>query len=275
MNNVRAKKALGQHFLTNLSAAQSIGESILPWKGIPVLEIGPGMGVLTQVLLDLDFELYLLEIDHESVEYLQKNFPYFADGRCLTEGDVLHLPEEKLIPEKPDTPFVMIGNYPYNISSQIFFRLLDLRDRVSCCAGMLQKEVAERLCASPGGRDYGILTVLLRCWYDAEYLFTVSELDFDPPPKVKGGVLRLVRNQRTSLPCNEALFKKVVKTAFGQRRKTLRNALKSLFGDSYDYSLPIFSLRAERLDVEEYIWLTQEYEKLLQEDCVKEESTKE
>ncbi len=264
MNKVRAKKALGQHFLTNQAAAQSIGESILPWKGTPVLEIGPGMGMLTQVLLNLDFELYLLEIDHESVEYLRENFPYFSDGRHITEGDVLHLPEQELIPGKADTPFIMIGNYPYNISSQIFFRLLDLRDRVPCCAGMLQKEVAERLCASPGGRDYGILTVLLRCWYDAEYLFTVSELDFDPPPKVKGGVLRLTRNNRTSLPCDEALFKMVVKTAFGQRRKTLLNALKKMFVEAYDFSPHIFSLHAERLDVEEYIWLTQEYEKLLQ-----------
>lgn len=265
MNKVRAKKALGQHFLTNQAVAQQIGESILPWKELPVLEIGPGMGMLTQVLLNLQCNLYLLEIDHESVEYLQKNFPAFASGERITEGDVLRLPEEQLIPEQPDTPFVMIGNYPYNISSQIFFRVLELRDRIPCCAGMLQKEVAERLTAPPGGRDYGILSVLLRCWYDCEYLFTVSELDFDPPPKVKGGVLRLVRNQRTSLPCDEALFKKVIKTAFGQRRKTLRNALRTLFGDNYDYSASsLFTLRAERLDVEEYIWLTQEYEKILQ-----------
>ncbi len=264
MNKVRAKKALGQHFLTNRSAAHAIAESVLPWQHLPILEIGPGMGMLTQELLDLNLDVYLLEIDTESVDYLKSNFSQFASGERITEGDVLKLPEEQLIPGQPQASFVMIGNYPYNISSQIFFRLLQLRDRVPCCAGMLQKEVAERLTAPPGGRDYGILSVLLRCWYDCEYLFTVSELDFDPPPKVKGGVLRLVRNDRRELPVDEGLFKKVVKAAFSQRRKTLRNSLRTLFPEGYDFSDPIFSLRAERLDVEDFIRLTEDYIKTLQ-----------
>ncbi len=264
MNPVKAKKHLGQHFLTNHQAALDIAKSILPWKDLPVLEIGPGMGILTQKLIDLDLDVYALELDSESVEYLKKNFPLFSSGQRLTEGDILRIPEEGLIPNHPNTSFVMIGNYPYNISSQIFFRVIELRDRIPCCAGMLQKEVAERLTAPPGGRDYGILSVLLRCWYNCEYLFTVSELDFSPPPKVKGGVLRIVRNDRKELPCSEELFKKIVKTAFGQRRKTLRNALKKLFGEEYDFSSnPIYTLRAERLDVEDYIWLTLEYENII------------
>ena len=265
MSKVRAKKALGQHFLTNPSVARAIAESVLSWRDIPILEIGPGMGMLTKELLDLGLEVYALEIDTESVDYLQRNFSWFAHGEHLTEGDVLKLPADELIPGQPQTPFVLIGNYPYNISSQIFFRLLELRDRVPCCAGMLQKEVAERLTAPPGGRDYGILSVLLRCWYHCEYLFTVSELDFDPPPKVKGGVLRLVRNDRKELPVDEEIFKKVVKAAFSQRRKTLRNSLRTLFPEGYDFSDPIFTLRAERLDVEDYIRLTQDYIKTLSE----------
>lgn len=259
MNKVRAKKNLGQHFLTNRDAARSIAESVQEWSHLPILEVGPGMGMLTQELLDLGYQVQALEIDTESVDYLQRYFPYFKGGAHITHGDILKMPESELIPDQPDTPFVLIGNYPYNISSQIFFRLLELRDRVPCCAGMLQKEVAERLTAAPGGRDYGILSVLLRCWYHCEYLFTVSELDFDPPPKVKGGVLRLTRNERRELPVDEALFKQVVKAAFSQRRKTLRNALKAFFPEGYVFEEPIYNLRAEKLDVEDFIAITQAY----------------
>ena len=162
----------------------------------------------------------------------------------------------------PDGAFSLIGNYPYNISSQIFFRLLDYRERIPCCAGMLQREVARRLASPPGNKDYGILSVLLQAWYDVEYLFTVDEHVFNPPPKVKSGVIRLVRNERTELGCSESLFKQVVKTGFNQRRKTLRNSLKALFGSDYDYSAPIFGQRPEQLGVEEFISLTLRLEEL-------------
>lgn len=257
---VRAKKQLGQHFLTNLDAADRIAASINEYLHTPVLEVGPGMGVLSEALLRRGHNLQVIEIDTESVEYLQQHFAYFQGGAHITTGDILHHPAEQLIPDHPSSPFVLIGNYPYNISSQIFFRVLELRNRIPCVAGMLQKEVAERLCADPGGRDYGILTVLLRAWYDAEYLFTVDKNDFYPAPKVHGGVLKLVRNRREALPVDETLFKQVVKAAFSQRRKTLRNSLRQMFGEAFDFTQStLFTRRAETLDVEDYFTLCRMY----------------
>ena len=250
MQQVKAKKALGQHFLTDLSIAERIAE-------LPVLEIGPGMGVLTQFLLAGGYDTRVIELDAESVAYLHEHFPQL-EGRII-QGDFLRIPVEEYM---PDGAFSLIGNYPYNISSQIFFRLLDYRERIPCCAGMLQREVARRLASPPGNKDYGILSVLLQAWYDVEYLFTVDEHVFNPPPKVKSGVIRLVRNECTELGCSESLFKQVVKTGFNQRRKTLRNSLRALFGSDYDYSDPIFAQRPEQLGVEEFISLTLRLEEL-------------
>lgn len=258
LKRVRAKKALGQHFLTDPLIAERIADTIPEcYRTIPVLEIGPGMGILTQSLAELCPDLYLLEIDPESIDYLRVAFPsLYAEGR-IVKGDILRCPDAELIPGKPDAPFVMTGNYPYNISGRLFFKLYEWHHRVPCCTGMLQKEVAERLTAAPGSRTYGILSVLLRVWYNAEYLFTVDKSDFNPPPKVHGGVLRLTRNERQTLECDEALLVRVVKTAFNQRRKTLRNALRSLFPDDFDFSSePLFTLRAEQLDVADFIRLT-------------------
>ena len=261
MQPVRAKKQFGQHFLTDTSAAQRIADLIAPYKGVPVLEIGPGTGVLTAPLLDAGHDLYVIDIDRESIAYLHTAFPTLSAQGRIVEGDFLRLAPADFIPGKPDTPLVIIGNYPYNISSQIFFRVWEQWERVVCACGMLQKEVAQRLCAPPGGRDYGILSVLLQLRYSARYVFTVPNTQFAPPPKVDGGVLMLTRNERTALPCDTDNFKRVVKTAFGQRRKTLRNALMSLFGKDYNYEAdPIFKLRAERLSPDDFIYLTQRYE---------------
>ena len=257
MQQVKAKKALGQHFLTDLSIAERIADTLRPYQQLPVLEIGPGMGVLTQFLLAGGYDTRVIELDAESVAYLHEHFPQL-EGRII-QGDFLRIPVEEYM---PDGAFSLIGNYPYNISSQIFFRLLDYRERIPCCAGMLQREVAKRLASPPGNKDYGILSVLLQAWYDVEYLFTVDEHVFNPPPKVKSGVIRLVRNERTELGCSESLFKQVVKTGFNQRRKTLRNSLRALFGSDYDYSDPIFAQRPEQLGVEEFISLTLRLEAL-------------
>ena len=251
MRLVKPKKALGQHFLKDLQIARQIAEILDAYKGMPVLEIGPGMGVLTQFLLDAGHDLTVVELDRESVAYLEKNFPRL-EGRILAE-DFLRLDLSKIF----SSPFCVIGNYPYNISSQIFFRVLDYKDSVPCCSGMIQREVALRLASPPGKKDYGILSVLLQAWYNIEYLFTVSENVFDPPPKVKSAVIRMTRNERKSLGCDEALFKRVVKTSFNQRRKTLRNSMKPLLGKEFPhYSLPIFDKRPEQLSVEDFIELT-------------------
>ena len=263
MQPVKAKKALGQHFLTNLSAAERIAHLIDSYVGTPVLEIGPGTGVLTEPLMRNGHDLYALDIDTESVAFLKQRFPELYRAGRIIEGNFLRIPADEFIPGRPHSPLVIIGNYPYNISSQIFFRVLEERDRVVCACGMLQKEVAQRLCAPPGGRDYGILSVLLQLWYDCRYVFTVSHTDFAPPPKVDGGVLLLTRNERTQIPCAEANLKRLVKTAFGQRRKTLRNALMSLFGKEFNYdAYPVFKLRAERLSPQDFIRLTLLYESL-------------
>ena len=246
-----AKKALGQHFLKDLQIAQRIADTLSDYKDLPVLEIGPGMGVLTQYLLEAGHDLTVVELDMESVDYLEQNFPAL-EGRILAE-DFLRLDLSKLFPGQ----FCVIGNYPYNISSQIFFKVLDFKEHVPCCSGMIQKEVAERLAAGPGSKTYGILSVLLQAWYTVEYLFTVSEFVFDPPPKVKSAVIRMVRNDRKELGCDEKLFKTVVKTSFNQRRKTLRNSMKPLLGkDCPDYALPVFDKRPEQLSVEQFVELT-------------------
>lgn len=259
MRLVRPKKALGQHFLKDLQIARRIAETLDAYKGTPVLEIGPGMGVLTQFLLEVGHDLTVVELDRESVAFLEKKFP-LLNGRILAE-DFLSLDLSKIFP----SPFCVIGNYPYNISSQIFFRVLDYKDSIPCCSGMIQREVALRLASPPGKKDYGILSVLLQAWYDIEYLFTVSEMVFDPPPKVKSAVIRMTRNSRKSLGCDEVLFKRVVKTVFNQRRKTLRNSIKPLLGKEFpQYSLSVFDKRPEQLSVEEFIDLTNLCEKYVQ-----------
>lgn len=290
---VRAKKALGQHFLTDQNIAKSIVAALqLPAAGgkavasegkvnaevasdpsvqltteqpakMKVLEIGPGMGVLSQYLLQRqDVDLRMIEIDDESVEYLESHFPQ-AHGRVIF-GDFLKLDIDDLFPEE----FHVIGNFPYNISSQIFFRIIDYRNRIPQTVCMIQKEVAERIAEKPGSKTYGILSVLLQAWYDIEYLFTVGSGAFAPPPKVQSAVIRLTRNGRTSLGCDENAFKNIVKTAFGQRRKTLRNSLKPIIAakatkEGWDTealtsftSEPVFELRPERLSVEDFIGLT-------------------
>lgn len=247
---VKPKKSLGQHFLTDLSIAERIAGTLDAYIGIPVVEVGPGMGVLTQFLIEKGHGLHVVELDEESVEYLHDNFPAL-DGRIIA-GDFLQLNLSDIY----NGQFCVIGNYPYNISSQIFFKVLDYRDQIVCCSGMLQKEVAERITSSPGSKAYGILSVLLQAWYDMEYLFTVNENVFNPPPKVKSGVIKLTRNKRTSLDCDENFFKTVVKTSFGQRRKTLRNSVRSLAANPSVLSDPIFNMRPEQLSVEEFVKLT-------------------
>lgn len=247
---VKPKKSLGQHFLTDLSIAERIAGTLDAYTGIPVVEVGPGMGVLTQFLIKKGHGLHVVELDEESVEYLHDNFPAL-DGRIIA-GDFLQLNLSDIY----NGQFCVIGNYPYNISSQIFFKVLDYRNQIVCCSGMLQKEVAERITSGPGSKAYGILSVLLQAWYDMEYLFTVNENVFNPPPKVKSGVIRLTRNKRTSLDCDENFFKTVVKTSFGQRRKTLRNSVRSLAANPSVLSDPIFNMRPEQLSVEEFVKLT-------------------
>ena len=254
MQQVRAKKFLGQHFLKDLSVAQRIAETISEGR---VLEIGPGMGVLTQYLLkNPNLQTTAIEIDRESVAYLKEWYPELH----LIEGDFLKLDLNVIY---PDGEFCVIGNYPYNISSQIFFKVLDNKDRIPVCSGMIQKEVAERIASKPGKKAYGILSVLLQAYYDIEYLFTVDEHVFNPPPKVKSAVIRMTRNNRQGLGCDEALFKNVVKTAFNQRRKQMRNSLMGIVGKENSLlNDPIFTKRPEQLSVEEFIALTKKIESL-------------
>ncbi|MDP4276958.1 MAG: 16S rRNA (adenine(1518)-N(6)/adenine(1519)-N(6))-dimethyltransferase RsmA [Bacteroidota bacterium] len=248
---VKPKKSLGQHFLTDLDVAARIACTLEAYKGVPVLEIGPGMGVLTQFLLKDGHDLKVIELDRESVTYLNARFPSLSDR--IIEGDFLKLPLEELY----EGPFCVIGNYPYNISSQILFKVLEHKDRIPCCSGMFQKEVAERIASAPGKKAYGILSVLLQAYFDIEYLFTVDENKFDPPPAVKSAVIRLTRNTTKRLDCDEKLFKVVVKTGFNQRRKMLRNSLKSLIdNESSIISDPIFTMRPEQLSVSQFTDLT-------------------
>ena len=252
MRKVRAKKSLGQHFLTDLSIAERIAHTLDEFRHLPVLEVGPGMGVLTQFLLDMGLDLTVVELDGESVDYLEAAFPQLH-GRIIGE-DFLKMDLKRLY---GDTPFCVIGNYPYNISTQIFFKVLDYRDQVACCSGMLQREVAQRIAEPPGSKAYGILSVLLQAWYDIEYLFTVDEHVFNPPPKVKSGVIRLTRNSVTDLGVDERMFKRIVKASFGQRRKMLRSSLKPIFGaDPTVMERDVFRQRPEQLGVEDFIALT-------------------
>jgi len=252
MATVRAKKNLGQHFLNDKSIAQNIVESLQANEVRKVLEVGPGMGVLTQFLLQNErYETSVVEIDRESVEYLQKHFPELRER--IISADFLHLDLGKIY----DEPFAVIGNFPYNISSQIFFKVLDYRNQIPEVVGMLQKEVAERLAAPPGSKTYGILSVFLQAYYNIEYLFTVHENVFTPPPKVKSGVIRLTRNETLKLDCDEKLFRSIVKMAFNQRRKTMRNSLKSLIKTEELKANPIFDKRPEQLGVDEFVRLVQ------------------
>lgn len=250
--NVRPKKALGQHFLTDLSVAERIAATLDEYRGLPVVEVGPGMGVLTRYLLERGHDVTVVELDSESVAFLNENIPALKDR--IVEDDFLRLDLDKLVPG--DGKFCLIGNYPYNISSQIFFHALDWKDRIVCCSGMLQKEVAERLAADPGTKARGILSVLLQAWYNVEYLFTVDEHVFNPPPKVKSGVIKMVRNEVTDLGCDPVKFKKVVKTTFQQRRKTIRNSIKPLLPEGVTLDSPLMAMRPEQLSVAQFVELT-------------------
>lgn len=253
---VRPKKHLGQHFLHDKNIARKIVDALQPGPSMPVLEIGPGTGVLTTTLVErFGDRLFLIEIDAESVNHLHQAFPTL--GHHLMQGDFLKLDLQNLFPK----PFAIIGNFPYNISSQIFFAVLDHRDRVTEVVCMLQKEVADRLAAKHGSKTYGILSVLLQAFYNLELLFKVSPGAFHPPPKVMSAVIRLTRNERKELPCDELLFRTIVKSSFQMRRKTLRNGLKHLNLPGSVLALPILNKRPEQLSVEEFIELTQQIER--------------
>lgn len=267
MGLVKPKKILGQHFLKDLSIAKDIADTVDECPGLPILEVGPGMGVLTQFLMEKGREVKVVELDFESVAYLRENFPALEGN--IIEDDFLKLKLEKLFDGRP---FVLTGNYPYNISSQIFFKMLDYKDLIPCCTGMIQKEVAERIAARPGSKTYGILSILIQAWYKVEYLFTVHEHVFNPPPKVKSAVIRMTRNETKELGCNERLFKLIVKTTFNQRRKTLRNSISSILEKGNPLSNdPVFNKRPEQLSVQEFIELTNRVETALKDkaniDC--------
>lgn len=273
MKSVRPKKQLGQHFLTDQDVARRIADTVDACPALPILEVGPGMGVLTQYLLPKGRPVKVVEIDAESVAYLKENMPQL--GENILGDDFLRMPLDQVFGGQP---FVLTGNYPYNISSQIFFRMLEYRDLIPCCTGMIQREVAQRMAAGPGSRTYGILSVLLQAWYSVEYLFTVDEHVFCPPPKVKSAVIRLTRNEVSSLPCNEVLFRRVVKTTFNQRRKTLRNNIRPLLAQIDNeqrekgmqpkahtewLAQELFQKRPEQLSVQDFILLTLS----LQQEC--------
>ncbi len=249
---VKPKKNLGQHFLKDTEIAKHIAETLDGFPLLPVLEVGPGTGMLTRYLIEKKRNLTVVEIDRQSTAYLREHFPELKNK--IIENDFLKLDLGKLY---NNSAFCLIGNYPYNISSQIFFKVLDYKNIIPCCAGMIQKDVAERIIAPPGNKTYGILSVLLQTWYNIEYLFTVSEQAFIPPPKVKSAVVRLTRNKREKLDCNEKLFKSVVKTGFNQRRKMLRNSLKSLLPDESRLpDDPLLNQRPEQLSIAQFEELT-------------------
>ncbi len=252
MDKVKAKKHLGQHFLNDENIARKIADTLSLDGYQKVLEIGPGMGVLTKYLLEKPIETFVIEIDTESVEYLNNNYPKLHNH--IISKDFLKYDLKEVFAEES---FAIIGNFPYNISSQIVFRALDFREQVVEFSGMFQKEVAERICEKKGSKTYGILSVLVQAFYKAEYLFTVSEHVFTPPPKVKSGVLKLTRKENFHLECDEKKFFNVVKTAFNQRRKTLRNSLKPIGIPENQKENKIFDLRPEQLSVEEFIEITQ------------------
>lgn len=256
MKKVTPKKFLGQHFLTDLSIAKAIADTVDACPDLPVLEVGPGMGVMTQFLTPKPREIKVVEIDRESVAYLHENFPKL-DNNIIGE-DFLQMDLNKLFDGRQ---FVLTGNYPYDISSQIFFKMLDNKELIPCCTGMIQREVAQRIASSPGTKAYGILSVLIQAWYNVEYLFTVDEHVFNPPPKVKSAVIRMTRNDVTELGCDERLFKRVVKAVFNQRRKMLRVSLRQLFTPATMPSAEFFAdemmtLRPEQLTIPQFIELT-------------------
>ena len=270
MKTVKPKKFLGQHFLKDLSIAKDIADTVDYCPNLPILEVGPGMGVMTQFLICKERLVKVVEIDYESVEYLRRHFPQLEEN--IIEDDFLKMHLENTFNGQS---FILTGNYPYNISSQIFFKMLDYKDFIPCCTGMIQKEVAERIAAGPGSKTYGILSVLIQAWYNVEYLFTVHENVFNPPPKVKSAVIRMSRNETTDLGCDERLFKQVVKTTFNQRRKTLRNSIRPVLAiadnkleqqgnaqkDHSEFlAQEIFNKRPEQLSVTEFIALTKAVE---------------
>ena len=256
--SVKAKKHLGQHFLTDKNICQKIALQYQKHQNCStVLEIGPGMGALTSFLLERgDLNVSVIDVDKESIAYLKNHFPALENK--IYEADFLKTDIQKIM---GDTPFGVVGNFPYNISSQILFKCLEYRNQIPEIMGMFQKEVAVRIAEKPGTKSYGIMSVLMQAFYDIEYCFTVDEHVFNPPPKVKSGVIRCTRNERETFPCNEKLFIQVVKMSFNQRRKTIRNSIKQLIGGN-DFEHPFLALRPERLSVEDFIELTQEVEKI-------------
>ena len=262
MKLVKPKKNLGQHFLTDLSIAKRIADTVDACPEIPVLEIGPGMGVLTQYLVEKPRVVKAVEIDAESVAYLYERFPKLHEN--ILGEDFLQMDLTQIFDGKQ---FVLTGNYPYDISSQIFFKMLDYKDLIHCCTGMIQREVALRMAAAPGSKAYGILSVLIQAWYDVEYLFTVDENVFNPPPKVKSAVIRMTRNDVTDIGCDEQLFKRVVKTVFNQRRKMLRVSLRQIFNNGKPtdgfYEQDIMTKRPEQLSIPQFVELTNMVEEQL------------
>ena len=264
MKLVKPKKNLGQHFLTDLGIARRIADTVDAYPDIPVLEIGPGMGVLTQYLVTKNREVKAVEIDSESVAFLHENYPKLCDN--IIGDDFLRMDLNEIFAGKQ---FVLTGNYPYDISSQIFFKMLDYKELIPCCTGMIQREVALRIASAPGCKAYGILSILIQAWYDVEYLFTVDENVFNPPPKVKSAVIRMTRNNVTDLGCDEKLFKRLVKTVFNQRRKMLRGSIKQMFSNEHMpspdfFTMDIMTKRPEQLSVKQFIDLTNIVEKVLQ-----------
>lgn len=266
MKQVRPKKNLGQHFLTDLSIARRIADTVDVCPDIPVLEVGPGMGVMTQFLAEKPRQLRVVEIDTESVAYLKEKFvkgerrasaEEKAEGlEQIIEGDFLRMDLHELFDGQQ---FVLTGNYPYDISSQIFFKMLDNRDLIPCCTGMIQREVALRMAAQPGSKTYGILSVLVQAWYDVEYLFTVEPSVFNPPPKVQSAVICMTRNGVDHLDCDEQLFRRVVKTTFNQRRKMLRVSLRQLLPSDaplFRQHADFLTRRPEQLSIDEFVRLT-------------------
>lgn len=255
MRQVRPKKNLGQHFLTDLNIAQAIADTVDACAEIPILEVGPGMGVLTQYLVRKRRRVKVVEIDTESVAYLNERYPLLREN--IIGEDFLRMDLGKVFNGEQ---FVLTGNYPYDISSQIFFKMLDCKDLIPCCTGMIQREVAQRMASQPGTKAYGILSVLIQAWYDVEYLFTVDENVFNPPPKVKSAVIRMTRNSVTDLGCDETLFKRVVKTVFNQRRKMLRVSLKQIFSDTKPherlFTHTLMTKRPEQLSIAQFVELT-------------------
>ena len=254
MKQVRPKKNLGQHFLTDLSIAKAIADTVDACPDLPVLEVGPGMGVMTQFLVEKPRPLKVVEIDRESVAWLNEHFPKLREN--ILGEDFLRMDLQTVF---DGHPFVLTGNYPYDISSQIFFKMLDNKELIPCCTGMIQREVALRMASEPGTKAYGILSVLIQAWYNVEYLFTVDEHVFNPPPKVKSAVIRMTRNEVADLGCDERLFKRLVKTVFNQRRKMLRVSLKQILPpDSSFFTLhsSLLTKRPEQLSIQQFIELT-------------------